>query len=226
MANLKSDTVVKVLEILKKEIPKYNAPIERFRTHHQNDPFKVLISGILSARTKDEITVPICEKLFSKVSKPQDIIDMPEEELFSIIEKITYAKQKLRYLKETCKILVEKFNGKVPDTFEDLIKLKGVGRKVANVVLDHGFNKNVIIVDTHVHKISNRLGWVNTKTPEATEKALQRLVPKNYWRDINYCFVGLGQTICFKISPKCNNCPVNMYCNFYNIKINNIKIKY
>ncbi len=213
--NLKNETIVRVLEILKKEVPKYNAPIERFKTHHKNDPFKVLISGILSARTKDEITVPICEKLFNKVSKPEDIINMSDEELLSIIEKITYAKQKLKYLKETCKILVEKFNGKVPDNREDLMKLKGVGRKVANVVLDHGFNKEVIIVDTHVHKIANRLGWINTKSPEATEKALEKLVPKNYWRDINYCFVALGQTICFKINPKCNICPVNIYCKFF-----------
>ncbi len=210
-----NEIIIKVLETLKKEVPKFNAPVEEFRSHHNNEPFKVLISGILSARTKDEVTVPVCKKLFEKVSSPEDLLKMSDEELYSYIEKITYAKQKLKYLKATCKILVEKFNGKVPDNMEDLLKLKGVGRKVANVVLDHGFKKDVIIVDTHVHKIANRLGWVNTKTPEATEKALQRIVPKKYWRDINYLFVALGQTLCFANNPKCEKCPIKSYCKYY-----------
>jgi len=174
--------------------------------------FKTLIATILSARSKDETIIKVIEKLWKKYSTPQEIADAPLE----ILEKLIYSSgtyhQKAIRIKETSKIIHEYFQDQVPDTLEELVKLPGVGRKVANCVLTISFNKDVIAVDTHVHRISNRIGWVTTKNPEKTEKALELLFPKTHWKRVNYTLVSFGKKMCKPINPLCSECPINKKC--------------
>ncbi|MHA1281025.1 MAG: endonuclease III [Promethearchaeota archaeon] len=180
--------------------------------HHTNDPFKILISTILSARTRDENTKIATEKLFSKYKTPKQIAEADIEDLESLIRASGFYRVKAARIKEVSKILVEKYEGNVPDDFKELISLPGVGAKTANCVLVYAFKQPAIPVDTHVHRISNRLGWVKTKTPEQTEDALKDLIPKKLWIRLNHIFVKFGQQICLPISPKCDICPVNEIC--------------
>ncbi|MGQ4873577.1 MAG: endonuclease III [Promethearchaeia archaeon] len=180
--------------------------------HHTNDPFKILISTILSARTRDENTKIATEKLFSKYKTPKQIAEADIEDLESLIRASGFYRVKAARIKEVSKILVEKYKGNVPDDFKELISLPGVGAKTANCVLVYAFKQPAIPVDTHVHRISNRLGWVKTKTPEQTEDALKDLIPKKLWIRLNHIFVKFGQQVCLPISPKCDICPVNEIC--------------
>ncbi|MHA1272388.1 MAG: endonuclease III [Promethearchaeota archaeon] len=180
--------------------------------HHTNDPFKILISTILSARTRDENTKIATEKLFSKYKTPKQIAEADIEDLEFLIRTSGFYRVKAARIKEVSKILVEKYKGNVPDDFKELISLPGVGAKTANCVLVYAFKQPAIPVDTHVHRISNRLGWVKTKTPEQTEDALKDLIPKKLWIRLNHIFVKFGQQICLPISPKCDICPVNEIC--------------
>lgn len=178
----------------------------------RQEPFKILISTILSARTRDANTREATEKLFSKYNTPKQIAKADVEELEQLIYKSGFYKVKAARIKEVSKLLVEKFAGKVPKTFEDLIELPGVGTKTANCVLVYAFKVPAIPVDTHVHRISNRLGLVKTKKPNETEKALRALIPKNQWIRINRLFVRFGQEICLPNNPKCDDCPINNCC--------------
>jgi endonuclease-3 len=176
------------------------------------DPFKVLISTILSARAKDEVTEVISEKLFEKYPTPEKLAKAHPEDIKKIIKKIGFYNAKTKNIINTSKSLLKEFEGKVPQTLEKLIELPGVGRKVANCVLVYSFKKDAIPVDTHVHRISNRLGWVKTKKPEETERALEKIVPKKHWQLINDTFVSHGKTICTPISPYCSKCPIHGHC--------------
>lgn len=206
------EKIVKIINILKKEYKKWNAPAIELMAQNDRDPFKILVSTILSLRTKDEVTLKASKKLFNVVSTAEELSSMTQEEIEKLIYPVGFYRNKAKILKDMSYILIEKFNGKVPDNLEDLLSIKGVGRKTANLVLSAGYGKPAICVDTHVHRISNRLGIVRTKSPEKTEFELMKIVPKHLWKDINKIFVAFGQTICKPIKPKCEECPINIYC--------------
>lgn len=205
-------TFEKIFNILKKESKKWNAPVVSFMAKNNKDPFKILIATILSLRTKDQITAKASENLFKVADTPEKIINLSEEEIQKLIYPVGFYKNKAKIIKDISKTIIEKYNSKVPNSLEELLSLKGVGRKTANLVLSEGFNKAAICVDTHVHRISNRLNLVNTKTPEETEFQLMKKIPKKYWKDLNFVFVAFGQTICKPVKPKCIECPINKYC--------------
>lgn len=209
-----SEDLIKKLREFYKENNK--TLIDRVST--EKDPFKVLISCILSQRSKDEMTEKITNDLFNIVNSPQDLLKIENEKLEKILYSIGFYKIKANRLKEVSKILIEKYNGLVPDKLNELLKLPGVGRKTANIVITKGFNKNGIAVDTHVHRISNRLGLVKTKRPEETEIKLKRLIPKKYWIELNDYLVNFGKNICTPISPKCSICPIEKYCKKVGVK--------
>jgi len=177
-----------------------------------NNPFKILISTILSARTRDACTIEATEKLFKKYNTPELIANADLEELEFLIKKSGFYKVKAARIKEVSKILVENFKGKVPQNFNDLINLPGVGAKTANCVLVYAFKTPAIPVDTHVHRIPNRLGWIKTKKPEETEKKLKELLPKDQWTRVNRIFVKFGQQTCLPSNPKCGECSITHIC--------------
>ncbi len=182
------------------------------------DPFNVLVSCILSLRTKDSITYPASKKLFRTAGTPKKIAEMPLSKLKKIIKQVNYYKTKAERIKKISQQIVNNYKGKVPDDFDELMKFKGVGRKTANIVITYGYGKDGLAVDTHVHRISNRLGWVKTKTPEKTEFALKKSVPKKYWYWVNELLVRHGQNICTPISPFCSKCHVEKYCPKIGVK--------
>ncbi len=209
---MKPEYVVKALKILKREFKKWNAPVVYMLKQHRNDPFRVLVCGILSTRTKDGLTHKICERFFKIVKKPEDLKGLSLEEIEKLIYPVGFYRMKARYLKQIGEIITEKYKGKVPDSLEELLKLPGVGRKVANLVLSKGYGKPAIVVDVHVHRIVNRWCLVKTKNPEETERELMNLIPTEYWKEINYLLVAFGQTICTPQKPKCEKCPVENLC--------------
>lgn len=177
-----------------------------------NDPFIVLIACILSLRTNDKTTYPATLRMLKLGKTPKEFADLEPEALAKAIKPVGFYKNKAPQIIELSKIITNELNGKVPDSIEELIKFKGVGRKTANLTLAKGFNIPAICVDVHVHRISNRLGWVKTSTPDDTELVLRKILPKEYWLKINTLFVTLGQNLCRPTSPKCNECPINQYC--------------
>jgi len=205
-------TFEKAFKILKKESKNWNAPVVAFMGRNGNDPFKILISTILSLRTKDQITAQASDRLFKVADTPEKILKLSEKEIVKLIYPVGFYRNKAKIIKEISKILVEKFNSKVPDDLETLLSFKGVGRKTANLVLSEGFGKPAICVDVHVHRISNRIGLVKTKSPEETEFKLMEILPKKYWKYINFVLVAFGQTICKPVKPKCKDCPIVKYC--------------
>ena len=212
----KIKNIGKIIKLLKKEVKDFENPVVSKIGEIQRDPFKVLISCILSLRTQDRTTGPVSLKLFEAADTPQKLAKMPLNKIQKIIRPVNYYITKSIRIKQIAKDIIEKYNGKVPDTFEELMKLKGVGRKTANIVMTYGFfKKDYLPIDTHCHRIPNRLGWVKTKTPEQTEFALMKILPKKYWQDFNDIFVLHGQNVCRPISPKCNICPISQYCKYY-----------
>ncbi len=207
--------IEKVLKILSEERKKRNAPIVTLVSKRTKDPFQILVSTILSLRTKDEVTAKATERLLSIVKTPEDILKIPDEELQKIIYPVGFYRNKTKTLKKISKILIEKYGGKVPDSLEELLKLPGVGRKTANLVLAEGYNKDAICVDTHVHRISNRWGIVKTKTPEQTEFELMKILPRKWWKEYNSILVAFGQTICKPVGPRCEVCPIKNYCPYW-----------
>ena len=177
-------------------------------------PFQVVVMTLLSSRTKDSTTIPIVKRMFKKYPAPEDFIRLNLKQLEKELYGIGFYKVKARNVKKLSRIILEKYRGKVPQNFEELTSLPGVGRKTANCVLAYKFGKPAIAVDIHVHRVSNRLGWVKTKTPENTEMELKKLLPENMWIDVNRLLVGHGQTICTPINPKCNICPIRRYCQY------------
>jgi endonuclease-3 len=203
----------RILQLLEKRYGKEEGMEWESREHNR---FQLLIGTILSARTRDENTEKASEKLFRKYPTAQKLAGARLSEIRKLIRPSGYYNLKAGYIKETSRVLLEKFKGKVPDSMEELLKLPGVGRKVAGCVLVYGFGKaENIPVDTHVHRVSNRLGLAKTKAPEQTEKVLMKAVPKRYWLEINSLFVVHGKTICKSIRPLCPVCPVNKYCDYY-----------
>ncbi len=208
----------KVYDILKKEVINYNVPVVNIIQVQTKDPFKVLITTILSARTKDEVTYLAAKKLFSKIKNIKDLEKISKKDIEKLIYPVGFYTTKAKNLKLLPKILKKEFNNIIPNTVEELIKLPGVGRKTANLVVTIAFDKHAICVDTHVHRIMNRLGYIKTKTPHETEMRLRKKLPKKYWKTINSILVAFGQNTCKPISPFCSKCPVYNECKRINIK--------
>jgi len=185
-------------------------PLESFTD--VRDPFETLVSGILSSRTRDETTNQVMRRLFPRYGTPKKMLRLSEEELARLIYPVGFYRQKARFLREACRMLVEEFGGKVPETREELMRIPGVGRKVANLILSVVFGQDVICVDTHVHRISQRLGWQVAKTPEETEQNLMRILPRRSWRYINLILVNHGQRVCHPVGPECSRCPIADCC--------------
>ncbi|BAL81415.1 endonuclease III domain-containing protein [Caldisericum exile] len=202
----------KILPKLEKFVQNLGVPVVTRIKDRDFDPFKILIGTILSLRTKDETTEEAANRLFEVVKTPEDLIKLSEKDIEKLIYPVGFYKRKAKQIKEVAKTLIEKYDGRVPNDLEELLKLKGVGRKTANLVITEAFDDYGICVDTHVHRISNRLGWVKTKNPEQTEMELRKILPKKYWKTINPILVTFGQNICKPISPLCSKCPIEPLC--------------
>ena len=187
--------------------------LEELRT--RSTPFQILVSTVMSARTKDSTTLPIARELFKDYRTPDDFIAIPVRKLEKLLYGIGFYRVKARNIKQLSAIIRERYHGRVPAEMDKLLALPGVGRKTANCVLCYAFRKPAIPVDVHVHRISNRIGLVKTKTPEVTEQALLRTIPKRHWLEINELLVTHGQTICLPRNPRCGACPVRSWCDYY-----------
>lgn len=203
----------KVIEILKEDVKKWDTPAVGIVAERTKDPFKVLISCILSLRTKDGTTAQASRRLFSLADNPEGMSKLIVEKIERAIFPVGFYRTKARNIKEICRTLVEDYNSRVPDEIDDLLKLKGVGRKSANLVVTIGYDKDGICVDTHVHRISNRWGYIKTKTPEESEKALRKKLPRRYWKQYNDLLVTFGQNLCKPLSPLCSQCGIAIYCD-------------
>ena len=193
--------------------------VEKIAEESQEDPFEVLISTMLSAQTRDPVTAAASERLFRVARTPRTMVKLSVSQIQKLIYPVSFYRVKARHVKEACRQLVERFGGHVPDTMEQLLTLPGVGRKTANLVLilSHA-SRNNICVDTHVHRISNRLGWVTTKTPDQTEQALYRAVPKRFWPKVNLYLVTWGQNVCKPVYPRCRACVISTACPRIGVK--------
>ncbi len=190
----------------------WNPPVITFISHKGATPFQILVSTLLSLRTKDEVTAKASERLFARAQSPEEILALGENKIKKLIYPVGFYPTKSARLVEISRIIIETYDGKVPDDIDALLSLPGVGRKTANLVLAEGFQKPAICVDTHVHRISNRIGYVRTKTPDKTEFALQKKLPGKHWIKYNELLVAFGQVICRPISPFCSKCPVARMC--------------
>ena len=210
---------VKIISLMQSTLRNNNlvraTALKNLQTQEDGDPYKILIGTILSARTRDETTTNVIKMLFSKFKNPEELSRANLKEIKELIQKIGFYNVKAARIKEVSKILVEKYNSKVPPNLEDLLSFPGVGRKTANCVLVYGFRKPAIPVDVHVHRISNRIGIVNTKKPEETEIVLQKSIDRRHWIAVNETFVVFGQNICLPIKPKCNVCRLTKVCKYY-----------
>lgn len=202
-----------IIKILKKELELGELPIVSHLAEDQRDPFVILISTLLSLRTKDEVTAVATERLFALASTPQEMLRVPLDKIARTIYPVGFYRVKARTIHHVCRELIKRFSSKVPDDIDDLLSIKGIGRKTANLVVTLAYGKEGICVDTHVHRISNRLGYVKTKTPDETEFALRAKLPRRYWIIYNTIMVAFGRQTCKPVSPLCSLCPVNKYCD-------------
>ena len=212
--------LAKMMETMNSVKPPRMTALRELHEAETGGPFSILIGTILSARTKDESTTKVVKVLFSKYKNPKQLANAKIKNVEKIIKSIGFYHVKSKRIIEVAKIIDKKYKGKVPEDLETLIQLPGVGRKTANCVLVYAFEKPAIPVDIHVHRISNRLGLVNTKNPEETEQELMKKVQKKFWIDINDTFVMYGQNICKPISPMCGVCKIKQSCKYYKSKKN------
>jgi endonuclease-3 len=178
----------------------------------REDPFAVLVSTMISLRTKDEVTAAASARLLAQAPTPATLASLPAAVIARLIYPAGFYRTKAQHLKHTARLLAVRHDGEVPSSMEDLLALPGVGRKTANLVRNLGFGLPGICVDTHVHRISNRLGWVRTRTPLETERALEARLPRRYWIPVNGLLVAFGQRICTPQSPRCSSCPIRAHC--------------
>lgn len=200
-----------VVKELKKTVKGFRTPSVTVIAK-KNDPFAVLVSCIISLRTRDEVTEPASARLFALAKSPAELVKLSNTEIEKAIYPAAFFRNKATSMKEMCKVLVKEYSGEVPDTLEELLKLKGVGRKTANLTLTLGHDKPGICVDIHVHRICNRWGYVKTKSPDETEKVLREILPKRYWKGFNDLLVSFGQNLCKPVSPFCTTCPIADNC--------------
>jgi endonuclease-3 len=205
--------MAEIIRLLEQELVKRELPIVTKLAEEHRDPFEILISTLLSLRTKDEVTAVATERLFSLASTPAEMLRFSEAEIQRAIYPVGFYRNKSETIRHVCRELIERFQSRVPDSIEELLTLKGVGRKTANLVVSLGFNGVGLCVDTHVHRISNRIGYVRTKNPEETEFALRAKLPPEHWSRYNTILVAFGRNTCRPISPRCSHCPVEAYCD-------------
>ena len=210
---MKDREIHAAVRILRREAPKWQTPVVTLIAEASDSPFKVLISCILSLRTQDSTTAQASRRLFALADSPETMVRLSAKKIEQAIFPVGFYRTKAKTILEICRNLIENYRGRVPDEIDELIKFKGVGRKTANLVVTLGYNKPGICVDTHVHRISNRWGYIKTATPEKTEVALREKLPKQYWIEYNDLLVSFGQHLCRPISPLCSQCPVAKYCS-------------
>jgi len=215
VSNKNIDQVIRVLRREMKELPD---PSVTLVGKKWKSPFLVLISCILSLRTKDETTLPASERLFRLAKTPQSMLKLTAHRIEKAVYPVGFYKTKAKNILGICRDIIERFHNKVPDDIETLMTMRGVGRKTANLVLTEGFGIPAMCVDTHVHRISNRFGYVRTKLPDETEQELRKKLPKKHWMDYNALLVTWGQNICRPISPLCSNCGINKICQRNNVQ--------
>ena len=204
--------IEKIYEVLQNQFQMYKTPIVDLVAAQTKDPFKVLVATILSARTKDETTAKVVKFFFQVIDNPEDFNKFTVEEIEEMIYPVGFFRNKAKQLKQLPEVLKTKFDNVIPDEIDDLIELPGVGRKTANLVRAVVFKKPAICVDTHVHRISNRFGYIKTKTPLETEMALRGKLPEKYWINYNSYLVAFGQNHCTPRNPKCESCPISDEC--------------
>ncbi|MFZ3057086.1 MAG: endonuclease III [Smithella sp.] len=217
---MKDNQINNIIKILKKELAVGTMPIVSHLAEDQRDPFVILISTLLSLRTKDEVTEVATYRLFELASSPEEMLKVPLDKIAKTIYPVGFYRVKASNIHHTCRELIERFGSKVPDNIDDLLTIKGVGRKTANLVVSLAYGKDAICVDTHVHRISNRLGYVKTKSPDETEFALRKKLPRRHWIIYNTVMVAFGRKTCKPVSPLCSQCPVNRYCDRINVTLN------
>jgi len=205
--------ISRIIGTLKRELDKWETPIVTLMAEEGRGAFQILISTILSSRTKDDVTAAASERLFHLASTPEKMLRLSEEKIRKAIYPVGFYKTKARNILRACRDLLDFYQSRVPDSLDELLKLPGVGRKTANLVVSLGFDGEGLCVDTHVHRISNRLGYVKTRTPEETEMELRAKLPRKYWAVYNTIMVAHGQNICKPLSPFCSRCPVFKYCD-------------
>jgi len=206
------DDISRVIELIAETLKAKRLPIVSELAEQKSTPFQILISTLLSLRTKDEVTEVAARGLFALASTPSEMLELSEDQIAAAIYPAGFYRKKSKTILHVCRDLVERYDSHVPDSIEELLKLKGVGRKTANLVVILGYGGEGICVDTHVHRISNRLGYVMTKTPDETEYALREKLPRKYWREYNTIMVAFGRNICRPVSPLCSWCPVSINC--------------
>ncbi len=211
-------SIGRVIARLRREVPRWRPTAIGQMAERSRDPFRVLIACLLSLRTKDETTGPASERLFALADTPEKMLRLAPEQIERAIFPVGFYRTKARVVLGISRDLIERFGGEVPNRIDALLTLKGVGRKTANLVVTQGFNKPGICVDTHVHRISNRLGYVRTGNPEKTEVALRAKLPRRYWIGYNDLLVSFGQNICLPVSPRCSECPVRASCPRVGVK--------
>jgi|TARA_B100001971_G_C18205844_1_gene547555 endonuclease-3 len=203
----------KIFRLLKKESNEFKRPFVSEWAEIVRDPFTTLISCLLSLRTKDEVTAKASLRLLKKHNTSEKILKLSNKQIEKLIYPVGFYKTKAKRIKGICGVLIKEYNSQVPKDFDELMKLKGVGRKTAAITMVYGHMKaDFIPVDIHVHIIANRLGWTKTKTPDETMEELMKTVPRKYWYDLNDLFVQFGQNVCITVSPKCSICPINKVC--------------
>ncbi len=204
--------IADIVRLLTRELKKGELPVVSLLAEERRGPFTILISTLLSLRTKDEVTAAASERLFALAATPEEMLKLTEAEIRRAIYPAGFYRNKAKTIRLVCRELMDRFDSRVPDTIEQLLTLPGVGRKTANLVVSVGFGKDAICVDVHVHRIANRLGYVATKTPEGTEYALREKLPRRFWLSFNTLLVAFGRKICRPVSPWCSICPVAKYC--------------
>jgi endonuclease-3 len=204
--------ISRAISILRREIRQWDDPIVTKLARKKRDPFKVLIATILSLRTKDTCTAEAAARLFALADTPEGLLRIPAGTIAKTIYPVGFYNTKARNIHSVCRNLLERFGGRAPDTIEELLTLQGVGRKTANLVLSQGYGIPAICVDTHVHRITNRWGYVTTKSPEETEMRLREILPRRYWIILNDLLVTYGQNLCAPVSPWCSRCKLRPFC--------------
>jgi len=211
------NTIEPVMKILSKHF-NYTERTTLNRMRKKPNAFKILASCLLSLRTQDKNTEKASSNLFKFAQTPKEILNLPLKKLEKLIYCSGHYKKKARILKSVSREILKRFDGKVPETKEELMSIKGIGPKTANIVLCFAFEKSVLPIDTHCHRIPNRIGWVKTKSPVQTEIELEKILPKKYWKEFNAIFVLFGKTLCRPISPLCSKCPIERYCKKIGVK--------
>ncbi len=210
---MKDPEIHEAVRILREAVRQWRTPAVTIVSQREGDPFKVLISCILSLRTQDRTTAAASERLFALAGTPAAMAELDAETVEKAIYPVGFFRVKAVQIRDIARVLLDRYRGRVPDDLDELLKLKGVGRKTANLVVTLGFGKPGICVDTHVHRICNRWGYLATKTPEETEFALRAKLPREYWLVINDLLVTFGQNQCHPVSPRCSTCPLRRLCD-------------